>query len=258
VQIFSSKWIDWINTNTAAGVPKDILFGILLQHGFSYADVQKEMGYTPSMSLDMLLHPFRAPHEFLQNYTRAGFKKFLAPRPLFDKILTFYNENKAAEKDEYVEGYIFNAQAPGKSTSTTIELPEAMRTEIHDTLKPIVAAWSGKSVDPTFVYGIRIYKDKAVLKPHRDRIQTHIFGVIINVAQDIREDWLLMIEDHAYDQHQIVLKPGEMIFYESARLKHGRPIPLEGNAYANVFTHFKPSDYNPAMGYDTAKSTVKD
>ena len=257
-QTFTSEWIDWIKTNTVAGVAKDVIFKILLQHGFTYAAIQQELDYTPSVPLDRLLHPHRAPHESLQNYTRAGFEKFPVPKALFEKILTFYNENKAAEKDEYVEGFIFNPKALGKSTSTTIELPDAMRAEIHDALNPLVAIWSGKSVDPTFVYGIRVYKDQAVLKPHRDRIQTHIFGVIINVAQDVREDWLLMIEDHAYEEHQIVLAVGEMIFYESARLKHGRPVPLEGAAYANVFCHFKPSNYSPTLGYDTAKSTDKE
>lgn len=257
-QAFTAKWTEWIKTNAVAGVKKDVIFGILLEHGFTYAAIQQELEYTPTISVDALLHPHRAPHESLQNYTRAGFEKFPAPKALFDKIRTFYNENKALEKDEYVTGYIFNPQAPGKSTSTTIELPDAMRAEIHDALKPLVATWSGKSVDPTFVYGIRVYKDKAVLKPHRDRIETHIFGIIINVAQDVREDWLLMIEDHAYEEHQIVLTPGEMIFYESARLKHGRPVPLQGAAYANVFCHFKPSDYNPSLGYDTAKSTDKE
>jgi prolyl 4-hydroxylase len=143
--------------------------------------------------------------------------------------------------------------------STTIELPDALRKEIQDTLTPLVATWSGKAVDPTYVYGIRVYKDKAVLKPHRDRIETHIFGVIINVDQDVREDWPLMIEDHTYEPHQILMTPCEMVFYESARLKHGRPTPLEGNAFANVFCHFTPSDYkSPSIRYDTPKPTDED
>ena len=33
---------------------------------------------------------------------------------------------------------------------------------------------------------------------------------------------------------------GEMLWYESARLVHGRPIPFKGEYYDNVFVHFKP------------------
>lgn len=232
-ETFSSDWIEWINTNTTAGVKPDVIFGILLRHGFGYESICQEIGYTPNLPPDKLLNPHRAPHEFLPNYTREGFQKFPVPKPLFDKMLRFYNENKAHEKDEHVEGFI-STESHSKP-SITIELPDALRKEIQDTLSPLVATWSGKAVDPTYVYGIRVYKDKAVLKPHRDRIETHIFGVIINVDQDVREDWPLIIEDHAYEPHQILMAPGEMVLYESARLKHGRPTPLEGSAYANVF-----------------------
>lgn len=250
-ETFSPDWTAWIKTNTSAGVKPDVIFGILLRHGFEYEAICQKIGYTPNLPLDKLLNPHRAPHEFLQNYTNTGFKKCNVPKPLFDKMLRFYNENKAHEKDEHVEGFISNESHT--KPSTTVELPDSLRKEIHDTLRPLVSTWSGKAVDPTYVYGIRVYKNKAVLKPHRDRIETHIFGVIINVDQDVRKDWPLMIEDHAYEPHQILLAPGEMIFYESARLKHGRPVPLEGNAYANVFCHFRPSDYKPlGIRYDTA------
>lgn len=244
-KVFTPDWVEWIKTNVAAGVNKDSIFKLLLDAGYAPEAIQQEMGYVPSVSPERLVNPHRAPHEFLPNYTRRGFQKFTVPIPLFEKVLKFYRENQPAQKDEYVEGFIFNSEVPDQATSTLIDLTDALRTETHDTLKPLVAAWCGQAVDPTFVYGIRTYKDKAVLKPHRDRIETHIFGVIINVAQVVREEWLLMIEDHAYEEHQIVLKPGEMIFYESARLKHGRPIPFEGSVFANIFCHFKPVGYIP-------------
>jgi hypothetical protein len=33
---------------------------------------------------------------------------------------------------------------------------------------------------------------------------------------------------------------GEMILYESHSVIHGRPFPLEGDFYANIFAHFEP------------------
>jgi hypothetical protein len=33
-----------------------------------------------------------------------------------------------------------------------------------------------------------------------------------------------------------------MVLYESATKIHGRPQPLSGRYYANIFTHFKPID----------------
>ena len=75
IETFSPDWIAWINTNTAAGVKPDVIFGILLRHGFGYEAIRQEIGYTPNLPLDKLLNPYRAPHEFLQNYTNMGFEK---------------------------------------------------------------------------------------------------------------------------------------------------------------------------------------
>ena len=105
--------------------------------------------------------------------------------------------------------------------------------------------WSGVELLPTYVYGIRIYHRGAVLRPHRDRLATHIIGAIINVAQDVDEDWPLEIYDHQHRKHEVILKPGEMIFYESGSLIHGRSTPLNGNAFANIFCHCKPVNYEP-------------
>ena len=35
------------------------------------------------------------------------------------------------------------------------------------------------------------------------------------------------------------MQPGEIILYESARLMHGRPEPLDGISFANFFIHAK-------------------
>ncbi len=183
-------------------------------------------------------------NEFIPNYTAIGFQKFRLPGPLFEKIQKFYRENQLAQYDEHVQGgFIFNAANRNQPSSTVVELSDALRQEIHDTMKPLMEAWCGKTLEPTFVYGIRIYKDKAVLKPHRDRLETHIISAILNVDQVVREDWPLVIEDNSYREHHVLLKPGDMVFYEGARLQHGRPIAFEGTEFANIFCHFKPSDY---------------
>ena len=51
-------------------------------------------------------------------------------------------------------------------------------------------------------------------------------------------------------EHEKTLLPGEMLLYESAALVHGRPYPLDGEAYANAFVHFRPEsgwDYRPSQ-----------
>jgi hypothetical protein len=37
------------------------------------------------------------------------------------------------------------------------------------------------------------------------------------------------------------MEPGDMVLYESGSLMHGRPFPLKGRYYANIFIHFEPT-----------------
>ena len=182
-------------------------------------------------------------NEKLPNFTRTGVKKAALPQPLFKKINDFYHSNKAQKKDEHVPGdFVFTSDKKGKS-SVLVELPESLRTEISDCMKPMLEAWCNNKLAPTYVYGIREYQDKAVLKSHRDRIETHVISVIINVDQEVNEDWPLVIEDNYYRTHHVILKPGDVVFYEGARLKHGRPIAFNGKSFANIFCHFVPTDF---------------
>ena len=93
------------------------------------------------------------------------------------------------------------------------------------------------------IYGIRRYREGTSLDVHRDKPKTHIISAILNIEQDVVEDWPLEIEDHGYRRHQIVMAPGDMLLYEGGRLPHGRPTPLVGESFCNIFVHFRPVDY---------------
>jgi len=188
----------------------------------------------------------RDPNEVIPAYTKAGFCKSKLPDALFSRIKDFFSANLDRAQEENVAGdFIVNDTKTKATPSSLVDLTTELRQDIHDNLKNSLEKWSGKQLLPTFVYGIRIYHRGAILKCHRDRLATHIIGVIINVSQDVNEDWPLVIYDHQHRRHSILLKPGEVAFYESGSLVHGRPSPLNGNSFANVFCHFKPVDYVP-------------
>jgi prolyl 4-hydroxylase len=87
-----------------------------------------------------------------------------------------------------------------------------------------------------------------MLKMHRDITSTHIISAILNIEQDVEIDWPLEIDDNYYRHHHVTMRPGDMLLYEGARVRHGRPTPLEGELFCNIFVHFMPSSGNPAMG----------
>ena len=188
----------------------------------------------------------RNPNDFIPNYTKQGFSKASLPAPLLKKIQDFYSKNLHSQTDESVPGdFITSSNKRKNKISILVDLSAELREEIHDTLKTMMESWCNKELVPTFVYGIRSYQRGAALKCHQDRVETHIISAIINVDQKVDEDWPLSIDDNYYRNHEVFLQPGEIIFYEGGRLSHGRPKPLNGDFFANIFCHFKPLDYTP-------------
>jgi prolyl 4-hydroxylase len=106
----------------------------------------------------------------------------------------------------------------------------------------------------TSLYGVRVYTEGAVLNPRVDRLLL-VSSVIVNVAQDVDEEWPLEVYDRFGNAVNVTMQPGDMILYESGSLVHGvrsvlccsnvvvqRPFPLKGRYYANIFIHFEPVD----------------
>ena len=70
--------------------------------------------------------------------------------------------------------------------------------------------------------------------------RTHVISAILNIKQKVDSPWPLQIYDNDGKLHEITLEPGEMVWYESARLIHGRVKKLNGTYYENVFVHYMP------------------
>ena len=188
----------------------------------------------------------RQANDFIPNYTAIGFSKAQLPSGMLEKIQDFYSGHQESQEIEIVPGdFITNSDHKKTKSSSLIDLSADLRAEIHDALKLLMEQWCGKELLPTYVYGIRVYHRGAVLKCHQDRLETHIISAIINIDQQVDQDWPLVIDDNYYRRHEVILKPGEVVLYEGGRLTHGRPYPLEGDSFANIFCHFKPADYIP-------------
>jgi len=61
---FSPEWKDWIKTNINAGQNPDGIFKILLDEGYAYASIVKEMNHQPSKPSSEIINPLKNP---LQN-----------------------------------------------------------------------------------------------------------------------------------------------------------------------------------------------
>ena len=106
----------------------------------------------------------------------------------------------------------------GKYTGGGIPL----RNRVYMELLPILSQWiSGLEIQPVSLYGIRVYTEGSVLAPHVDRLPL-VTSAIINIAQDVEEDWPLEVYGHDGIARNITMEPGDMILYESHSVIHGK------------------------------------
>jgi len=117
-----------------------------------------------------------------------------------------------------------------------------LKQKLWDAAKSTLQEWTGEELTPCSLYGIRVYKEGAVLASHVDRLPL-VSSAIINVAQDVDEDWPIEVIGHDGKAHNVTMAPGDMVLYESHSVLHGRPFPLKGRYYANIFIHFEPTGH---------------
>eukprot|EP00558_Chaetoceros_sp_UNC1202_P011579 CAMPEP_0197240252 /NCGR_PEP_ID=MMETSP1429-20130617/6576_1 /TAXON_ID=49237 /ORGANISM="Chaetoceros sp., Strain UNC1202" /LENGTH=407 /DNA_ID=CAMNT_0042699851 /DNA_START=1 /DNA_END=1224 /DNA_ORIENTATION=+ len=180
------------------------------------------------------------------NFTDVGYKKIKAPENVYNMLLDFWNENKDKEEDEsWFVGNAFVNYWESQSKMVDVQNHDLkgggtkLMDAIWDTSVSTISEWTGMDLVPSSLYGIRVYKENAVLNCHVDRLPL-ISSAIINVAQDVDEPWPLEVIGHDGKAKNITMEPGDMVLYESHSVVHGRPFPLKGRYYANVFIHFEP------------------
>ena len=197
----------------------------------------------------VLKDPYRlyVPNQ-IDPYTPLGYHKHQLSPSLFQTLQSFYHNpnNRLQQETGFAIGhYIFSKK--DQPPSYVLPITPQIETQIkHELLEPL-EQWSQTPLEWTTIYGIREYRRDSYLKMHVDKYETHIISVIINVGQQVEQDWPLVIIDHYGRTHNIILKPGEVLFYESAKCYHGRPHPLQGDRFANIFGHTRPRDWDPQV-----------
>lgn len=163
----------------------------------------------------------------MQNYTSAGYAKVQLPQNVMKLLVDFWENNQGEEKEEqwpagntYVNHWKFPTYMLSIGDRKLKGGGSDLKRALTESIQPILEAWTGQSLVFTSAYGVRIYKNDAVLSPHIDRLPL-VTSAIVNVAQDVDEPWPLEVIGHDGKATNITLKLGEMILYESQSVIHG-------------------------------------
>jgi hypothetical protein len=112
-------------------------------------------------------------------------------------------------------------------------------------LKPMHEEWCGFPLIESACHGIRVYQRGDYLFERTDVPETHVISSMICVGRDTEDPWPVSVEGTDGRQHDVDLAPGEMLFYERARLHYARPYPLQSAYYAGIYLHYRPADGDP-------------
>lgn len=202
-------------------------------------------GSCESTEIDRIEMNKRQP-QGMQNYTELGFKKIKAPKEVFDLIKEFYEQNKDnASPERWNTGNTYTNHWKSPTNMVSVEDPKLrgggtyLKNKIWKLAKDTLQEWTGEKLTPCSLYGIRVYTEGSVLATHVDRLPL-VSSAIINVDQDVDEPWPIEVYAHDGKAYNVTMEPGDMVLYESHSVLHGRPFPLKGRFYANIFIHFEP------------------
>lgn len=177
--------------------------------------------------------------QMVRRVTDSGFEKRKLPPATYKWLKEWYDEQKLIQ--EVGEGPVGPCMNQHIAPSRITHLPGNLKDKLSRELRDILEGWYGGELEMTSIYGIRKYQNGSVLRMHVDTVNTHVVSSIINVDQGIDEVWPLIILDHDDNEHTVLMEPGDMLLYESAKLLHGRPDPFKGTHYDNIFVHYKPT-----------------
>ena len=176
-------------------------------------------------------------------YCGLGFKKGRLPTELHAHMLENIEKNASLFKPERDVNVIQSVE-PGVIPVLFHEDMELNRS-VMEALKPMHTTWSGMDLEEAACYGFRVYQRGAYLHNHVDRTHTHIISSTICVDHRLDKPWPLYVEDIDGKPYQVDMEPGEFLFYEGARLIHGRPWALNGDYYIGMFVHYRPRHFPP-------------
>ncbi|MEJ8567678.1 hypothetical protein [Elongatibacter sediminis] len=179
-----------------------------------------------------------ARQQAMAPYCGLGFKKGRLDSDLHAGMVERLTHNAERFRPETAIDEIQTTE-PGVIPVLFHEDPEFNRA-VCEALKPMHETWAGMRLTESACYGFRVYQRGSYLHNHVDRTQTHIISSTICVDSRLDEPWPLYLEDIEGRPHQVNLEPGEFVFYEGARLIHGRPWALQGDYYIGMFVHYRP------------------
>ena len=88
-----------------------------------------------------------------------------------------------------------------------MKLDPGLVEQVKNVLQSVAEAWSGMLLDYESISNVHRYTNGSSVSAHLDGIGHIVIRAIMNMGQEVEEDWPLYIKDHKGNNHQVLLKP---------------------------------------------------
>lgn len=178
----------------------------------------------------------RLQQRLLPRITEHGYEVRPIPEPVHDLLAGILEIRRGRMR---VEPSDPDARPTGDADYVDLQ---DLSGDILRWLQPTHENFAGMPLTPSNIYGIRLYRPGNTLEMHLDRCEALIVSSVLQIDQDVDEPWPLVIERDGR-RDEVSLEPGQMLLYEGATCSHGRPAPLRGRSFANLFVHYRPTGW---------------
>mmetsp|Transcript_6645 Transcript_6645/g.27883 ORF Transcript_6645/g.27883 Transcript_6645/m.27883 type:complete len:464 (-) Transcript_6645:1231-2622(-) len=176
--------------------------------------------------------------------TSPGYQKMSFTQNLKDILVDWYAQrrNDSLKPHGVIPGGYTNNDKVSIDKVNLDDFPGVHAAVVRE-MRHILEFWTNLTLKHTSTFGVRVYRRDSCLINHVDRMDTHLASAVLQIAQDADDGWPLELYLADRRVAEVYLQPQELVLYEGAWLRHGRPMRFNGREFANVFSHFAPPDW---------------
>ena len=180
--------------------------------------------------------------------TNDGYKHLRMPAALHHQLLCFYRNTSSSDYEQHSPSFVVSQTIfnDDEAKMEKMFLPEDASETMARQLKPLVEEWCGCKIvrRATSSIPFRRYSKGSRIRMHVDEFglgkRAEWLGVLLQIDQDLQgaPDWNFTVIGLDGEWHSFSTSPGDMVFFESRAVPHGRPEALQGESFANAFVFY--------------------
>lgn len=181
---------------------------------------------------------------FVSAFSENGYELKNIPAAVLDNLITHYKDERPKRIDEPIypnEMHVINKdeEKPG-----LIEVPRDLVDRIANGLDDYLEAFCSCKLEYSSAYGVHEFYNGNIIRRNLAYMATNVISAFLVLDENRDEDsepWQVELTTMDGNRRKVLVKPGQMLVWESAKIIHGFPVPYQGKRIATFMINFRPT-----------------